>query len=617
MGLTRSREGRGKRTAADAPLVALAGNPNVGKSTVFNALTGLDRHTGNWTGKTVDSAIGIMRHGGRRYALCDLPGCYGLEATSPEETFARETILSGRPACTVIVCDASCLERNLVLVLQILAVTRRAVVCLNLMDEAKKRGVSVDTGKLEKLLGVEVVAASAARGEGLSELKNAIERCVFSERAGGEEEPVSPSWSEAERIAKEVVSQAETGADERRLRLDRLLTGRLTGGALMLALLSLTLYLTLVGANGPSALLTRFFSAALIKIRGLASLLRLPEWLIGALVKGGLGTLFTVVSVMLPPMAIFFPLFTFMEDLGLLPRIAFNMDRRFSRCGACGKQALTMCMGFGCNAAGVVGCRIIESPRERLIAILTNSLVPCNGRFPTLTALISVFFVWGARGAGLFSAVLLTLFIMLAVAVTLAVSKLLSKTLLKGEASSFVLELPPLRRPRIGQILVRSVLDRTLFVLGRAALAAFPAGIVIWLLSNTGGDTPLITRLAGFLAPIGRLMGLDGETLTAFLLGLPANELILPLALSIYSGSGALGMEALSATLPAHGWSTLTALSAILLTLFHSPCLTTLQTVARETRSAKYTLLAFAIPAFIGVFLCIAVTFAARLVGLG
>ena len=598
MGLTRMREGTKRREVRAERRVLLMGNPNVGKSTVFNALTGLNRHTGNWTGKTVDSAVGIMKRGRRRYALVDLPGCYSLEATSPEEATARDCLENGGADCVVIVCDASCLERNLNLVLQTLVRAPSAVVCVNLADEARKRGVTVDTELLSRLLGVPAVLTSASSGEGLGELVRAIELAAEGEKKAPETGEPRPMWERAEEIARLTVTRDADTVSARRLRLDRFLTGRFTGALSLLALLAVVFFITIVGANPPSLALSKLFSLLLNALRRLLGSSAAAR----ALVDGGLKTLFTVVAVMLPPMAIFFPLFTFLEDLGLLPRIAFNLDRPFSRCGACGKSALTMCMGFGCNAAGVVGCRIIESPRERLAAILTNSLIPCNGRFPALTALIAAFIVTGGGLAGgLLGALCLTGLILVSVAAVLAVTALLTKTLLKGKPSSFVLELPPFRRPRIGQILVRSLLDRTLFVLGRAAAAAFPAGVAIWLLTEYG----LMPKLTGLLDPLGRLMGLDGTVLAAFTLGLPANELVTPLMLAL-RGADSLAECGLDAA---------AAFRIMLLMLFHSPCITTLLTIRRETRSLKWTLLAWFIPTALGVIVCIAANALGMLAG--
>ena len=597
--------------------VALIGNPNVGKSTLFNALTGLRRHTGNWTGKTVDGAEGRVRAAHGRMTLVDLPGCYSLAPTSPEEEVTRGFLMSGAADCAVVVCDASCLERNLNLVLQTLHVTARTVVCVNLVDEAAKRGIAVDTKKLASILGVDVVATNAARKQGLAELVRAIRRAALREETAKGEAEAAPLWDEAERIAAAAVQRDGDARSARRLKLDRVLTGRFTGTLIMLALLALVFFLTMEGANYPSRLLSKLLSPVPGLVRRLLEKTPLKGAAAGALCDGGLATLVTVISVMLPPMAIFFPLFTLLEDLGLLPRIAFDLDRSFSRCGGCGKQALTACMGFGCNAAGVVGCRIIESQRERLIAILTNSLTPCNGRFPTLTALIAMFFTAGLGAlGGAAGALILTAAILLSLGATFLASKLLSVTLLKGKPSSFVLELPPFRTPRVGQIIVRSLLDRTLFVLGRAAVAAFPAGVIIWLLANCGSEPP-ISACAAFLDPAGRAMGLDGAALAAFILGLPANELVMPLLLMIYRGAGtfAAGGELMHETLVLHGWTVKTALCMTLLMLFHSPCLTTLLTVRRETKSPAWTLAAFLLPSAIGAAACLAVNGAFAIFG--
>ena len=348
--------------------------------------------------------------------------------------------------------------------------------------------------------------------------------------------------------------------------------------------------------------------------------LHAPEWLHGILVLGVYRVLAWVVSVMLPPMAIFFPLFTLLEDAGYLPRVAYNLDKPFKRCCACGKQALCMCMGFGCNAAGIIGCRIIDSPRERMLAILTNNFVPCNGRFPTLIAILTMFFVGTAGGVGssLLSAVLLTAVIVFGVAVTFAVTKLLSKTLLKGIPSSFTLELPPYRKPQIGKVIVRSVFDRTLFVLGRAICVAAPAGMVIWLMANiTIGDASVLNHCASFLNPFARLMGLDGVILIAFILGFPANEIVIPIVIMAYMEQGSIldlsSLAQMKELFVANGWTWITAISTMLFSLMHWPCSTTLLTIKKETGSWKWTALAVLIPASIGFVSCILFSAAAHL----
>ena len=601
--------------------VALAGNPNVGKSTLFNALTGLRQHTGNWAGKTVATAKGEYTFEGEEYQLIDLPGTYSLAAHSQEEAVARDYIQSGQADAVVVVCDATCLERNLILVLQVLELTGKVLVCVNLMDEAKRLGVDVDLPALSKRLGVPVVGASAGREQGLDDLRQAIAVLVSADAPAAPERAPAERVTLAERYAAQVVRSAEAGRLRRQRRLDRLLTSKTTGIPLMLLLFGLVIWLTVAGANVPSALLTELFARIGTVLEGWLS--PAPAWLSGLLLDGVYRVTTWVVAVMLPPMAIFFPLFTLLEDLGYLPRVAFVMDHAFQKAKTCGKQCLTMCMSLGCNACGVTGCRIIDSPRERLIAILTSSLVPCNGKFPTLIALITLFFVGGRTGllASLEGAALLLATLVLGVAGTLACSRLLSATVLKGMPSSFALELPPFRKPRVGQVIVRSMLDRTLFVLGRAVSVAAPAGAVIWLTANvTVGDASLLTHCTGFLDPFARLFGLDGVILMAFILGWPANEIVLPVMLMAYLATGSLvefdDLTALGQLLTQHGWTWLTACCTMLFSLFHWPCSTTCLTIYKETGSVKWTALAVALPTMMGLGLCLILATAARLLGL-
>ncbi len=698
MGLTRNAAGRGAidggLTAADGiRTVALAGNPNVGKSTVFNALTGLNQHTGNWSGKTVTNAQGFCRSAQQSYRLVDIPGTYSLLAQSAEEEVARNFICFDAPDAVLVVCDATCLERNLNLVLQIIETGARVLVCINLIDEAKRKHITIDTNALAKQLGVPVIATIARRKKTLTHIvsqlellinqtpgnaiavtyPHAIERAVTAllprldalalpslntrwlalrllendpslmEKITAILPPDATLFAaiEAERArltalglaneqlrdaivtaishtAHSLCDTAVTIASPAALMspADRLLTGRFIGYPTMLLLLAGILWLTIEGANFPSQWLSQGLFWVQDRLTALLSLLHTPLWLHDVLVLGVYRTLAWVVSVMLPPMALFFPLFTLLEDIGYLPRIAYNLDRPFHRCCACGKQALTMCMGFGCNAAGVVGCRIIDSPRERLLAILTNNFVPCNGRFPTLLTLLTIFFV--SSGSSLPAAFLLTGVVLLGILATFLMTKLLSSTILRGTPSAFTLELPPYRRPQIGQILVRSVLDRTLFVLGRAAAVAAPAGLLLWLLANiTINGASLLTHGAAFFDPVAQLMGLDGVILIAFILGFPANEIVLPIILMAYLSQGNLAdigdPSALRDILISNGWTPLTALCTVLFSLFHWPCSTTLLTIHKETGSKKWTLLAAALPTAVGSIVCIIVAALARL----
>lgn len=594
------------------PVIALCGNPNVGKSTLFNALTGMKQHTGNWSGKTVSLARGICTRGGKRYGIVDLPGTYSLLAHSKEEEIASGFIADGNADAAVVVCDATCLVRSLTLAMQVSRLNARTVICINLMDEAERRGISIDTAKLEALSGLPCAAVSARSERGIDELFIKINAAL-------EAEPSPPpafacdcpnaAFCLSESICAKCVAVSKK-ADERRMKIDRILTGRYTGIPIMLMLLALVFYITLEGANYPSAWLSKLLLSLEPPLNSALLSLGLPQGVALALSAGAYRVLAWVVSVMLPPMAIFFPMFTFLEELGYLPRAAFNMDHYFSRSGSCGKQALTMLMGLGCNAAAIVGCRIIDSPRERLIAILTNAFVPCNGRFPALIAVISMFFTYSAFASGaLAGAVMLTALLIVSVAATLLCGRLLSRTLLKGEQSSFTLELPPFRMPRVGRLIVRSVVDRTLFVLGRAAAVAAPAGLLLYALSNISiGGQSILAAAVDFLDPFARIFGLDGAILIAFMLGFPANEIVLPIAIMAYTASGSLeelpALCDMRALLIANGWSIKTAVCFVLFSVMHWPCSTTLLTIKKETGSLKWTILAFLLPTLFGLAVC-------------
>ncbi len=680
-------------------LVALAGNPNTGKSTVFNALTGLRQHTGNWPGKTVTRAEGVFAYEGKRVKVVDLPGTYSLQAGSADEEVARDFILFGRPDVTVVVVDATRLERNLNLVLQILEITGRVVVCLNLTDEARRHGILVDAEALENRLGVPVVPTVAREREGIQRLLGAIrdvaagtvettpfrmeslspdvegalselipavektfpgipnarwvalrllnadESVVEAVRAGelgegGGEAPedllalagslrwtLSPDFHD--RLMESLYGAAEEiargslvgGLKRARLdfdrTLDRLLTSRTTGFPVMLLILAGVFWITIEGSNVPSAFLASILVDTVHPIlRGVGENLAFPWWLNGLLFDGMYLATAWVVSVMLPPMAIFFPLFTLLEDFGYLPRVAFNLDSLFRKAGAHGKQALTMCMGFGCNAAGVVATRIIDSPRERLIAIVTNNFSLCNGRWPTQILIASIFLgaVAPAQLAGVLSAGAVVGVALLGIGFMFLTSWFLSRTLLKGEATTFSLELPPYRPPRVLQTLYTSLIDRTLIVLWRAVVFALPAGALIWLVANIHvGEGSVADLLVGWLDPFGILLGLNGVILLAFVVAIPANEIVIPTILMLTvlvggmvgagEGTGVmfeLGIAGTGEILRAGGWTTLTGLNLMLFSLLHNPCSTTLYTIYMETRSWKWTAVSALLPLALG-----------------
>ena len=565
-----SQEFKVNKKSEDDIVIAVAGNPNVGKSTLFNALTGMNQHTGNWPGKTVSNARGSCKYKGKNFVFVDLPGTYSLMSNSTEEEIARDFVCFGEPDLVVVVVDATCLERNLNLALQILEITKNVIVCVNLMDEARKKKIIIDLDELSLQLGVPVIGTSARSKSGLEDLKNEIYELAVNKKktygtnieynekiekaisklkpiveslidnklnsrwlsiklldmnvklhrtlnkfllfdimenqeikqtlkeinreffVGGfnldllRDEIVSNIIQKAQRVYEISVKLQDKKYTQLDRKIDKLLTSKLTGIPIMILLLFVVFWITITGANYPSDLIADGLFFLQDKLVELFETIGVPQWLNDVVVLGIYRTLAWVVSVMLPPMAIFFPLFTLLEDSGYLPRIAFNLDKFFKKASAHGKQALTMCMGFGCNACGIIGCRIIDSPRERLIAILTNNFVPCNGRFPTLIAIISMFFagVIALPYRSFVSTLLLTGTIIIGVFMTFLTSKFLSKTILKGMPSSFILELPPYRRPQIGKVIIRSIFDRTLFVLGRAVLVAAPAGLLIWLMSN-------------------------------------------------------------------------------------------------------------------------------------
>lgn len=590
--------------------IALAGNPNVGKSTLFNALTGLRQHTGNWTGKTVQTAVGYHTFEGKTYTLVDLPGVYSLSERSAEEKAALDYLRSGAADTVIFICDATALARSLTLLFAVISITPRVLVCLNLMDEAERRGIHVDAKKLEDMLGLPVLPMSAGKKEGIQ----AIFPRLLHDFAPQPKYDFSHEASPARRTeCAKAIAKAVTQKENRSSRADPLLRARLGIPAVFL-LLALVLWLTVAGANAPSSWLSTVFTAFEPTLYEFCASMGMGVFWAELITHGLYRTVTWIVAVMLPPMAIFFPLFTILEDVGLLPRMAFHADGLFEGCGACGKQGLCMCMGLGCNAVGVTGARIMDSERERLLSILTAGFMPCNGRFPAMIAVATLFFA----GAGIFSslatALILLSSLMLGVLATWICAKILARTFLKGTPSSFVLELPPYRRPRILQIIVRSLLDRTLFVLGRAISVAAPAGILIFLLARvTVADAPILTHICSFLEPFGKLMGLDGVLLLAFLLGLPAAEIVLPIAVMLYSGSGVLSplsdLSSLSALLADNGWTAKTAICFLVFSVLRSPCTTTLLTVKKETGAWRYAFLSFFIPTVFGILACMLCNF--------
>ncbi|MCH8027877.1 MAG: ferrous iron transport protein B [candidate division Zixibacteria bacterium] len=713
-------------------VIALAGNPNTGKSTVFNSITGLRQHTGNWPGKTVTRAEGAFALGENRYKLVDLPGTYSLATSSLDEEIARNFILFGQPDVTVIIVDANHLERNLNLTLQILEITDRVVICLNLIDEAKNHGMTIDERSLSRRLGVPVISTIANSGEGIDRLLNTIanvatgkivnrprrsrklnrkfkpailqlvgeirkefpslsnpewiairlldgdrkveealksgellelssqisntsksaqlaantsevqkagesttitsaERIINSARklelnigVNFQDQLVEDRYAEAVSIAAaSIIIDGKVSSFNLGRKIDNIVTSRWLGFPVMLGLLTTVFWLTIAGANVPSGMIATLLVDTIHPwLMSLGEQLNFPWWLSGFLFDGVYLATAWVIAVMLPPMAIFFPMFTMLEDSGYLARVSFNLDGMFKKAGAHGKQALTMSMGFGCNAAGVIATRIIESRRERLIAIITNNFALCNGRWPTQILIATIFI--GALVppylAGLVSAAAVVAIAVLGVLLTFVVSWLLSKTLLRGEQSSFTLELPPFRRPRFWSTLYTSLIDRTLFVLWRAVLFAAPAGALIWLMGNIYvGGISLSEHTVSFLDSPGMLLGLNGIILLAYILAIPANEIVIPTLLMLtvttvagttIAGEGAGVMfepdsvNNIGEILRAGGWTLLTGVNLMLFSLIHNPCSTTIYTIWKETGSRRWTIVSAVLPLFMGFAVC-------------
>lgn len=668
--------------------VALVGNPNVGKSTLFNGFTNMNQHTGNWPGKTVETAIGVYKYNGQTVNVVDLPGVYSLLTHSAEEEVTRDYIYFNKPDITIVVCNATCMERNLNLVLQTLEITKNVIVCINMIDEAEQKGIIIDKSGFENALGVKVIFSSARRKKGLEELKKAIYEFVpqefqpvlhyndnieqkieavqallnennidintrwlalriieneadilsklklskdtlnkihiFVKKNNDDtisEQIINNIYKYSDEICKKYIYFSDKNYNIADRKIDKILTGKYTAIPIMVILLMLCFWITIVGANYPSAFLSEMFGKIQLWLGNTLIAAGVNETIKGLLVDGVFGVATWVVSVMLPPMAIFFPLFALLEDSGYLPRIAFNMDKCFHKCGACGKQSLTCAMGIGCNTVGVMGCRIIDSKRERLIAILTNSFMPCNGRLPTIIMIISMFIVSGVSGLwkSVFSSFTLMAVIALGVLATFMSSYVLSKTILKGEPSSFVMEMPSYRRPQFLRVVIRTFIDKTLKALVRAIIVAAPAGAVIWLLSNfTVGNVTMLKYITDALDPFARWFGLDGVIITAFVLGLPANEIVFPIILMAYMCNGTMvqmgDMNTIKEILTLNGWSITTAICTIVFSLMHWPCSTTLLTIKKETGSIKWTLWSIIIPTACGLILCFIINVALNVV---
>lgn len=591
--------------------ITLCGNPNVGKSTLFNKLTGLNQHTGNWPGKTVEISKGEFHYKGVHYEITDLPGTYSYKGNSEDEIIAGEYVKNNRRDLNIVVCDATAVERGLILALQTIDICSDVILCINLTDEAKRKGIRIDTKLLRARIDIPIIETSSKDKSSKKRLCDMIHNYKYKPDKDSELKESSFYVEKAEEICDGVITLTLPDPYKKDRMIDSVVLGKYTAAPIMLLLLGFIFYLTLTFASYPSQLLSEFFNKVIIFSEEILLKADAPQWLISVITQGVMKVLFWVIAVMLPPMAIFFPLFALLENLGYLPRVAFNLDNSFKKCSSCGKQALTMCMGLGCTCAGVTGCRIISDKKERLIATITNPLTPCNGKFPTIFAIISMFF---AVSEGLFSqkltgTVIFTLVMITSLLFTIISSKLTGKILFRNEASSFCMELPPYRKPQISKVIGKSVINKILFVLSRAVIVAAPAGIIIWAMTHLFiGDKSIFEHITVFLDPIGKIIGLDGTILTGFLFGLPANEIVIPVILMGYLSESSLtdfeSLSQLKILLTQNGWTTLTAINMLIFTLFHWPCSTAILTIKKETNSLKMTVISILLPTAVGFILC-------------